>query len=371
MRWLAHITMLLMLFALPAAAQDDSDASFLERQLQNLLSGEGRDVRIEGFRGALSSAATIERITFADRDGVWLSIDQVQMNWNRAALLRGAIRINELTAQEITLSRPPLPAASTPPDAGAGGFALPDLPVSVEIGRLDARRVSLGEPVIGLAAELTVTGDVALISQTAVIGLRIDRLDGPQGFIAVSANFNQAEDLLALEIVAREDPGGIVAALTKLPGAPAIDLTIGSDGPLSDFVADIALATDGVPRITGTVALRQQADPDAPDDPAGWRLTAGLQGDAAALVADRYRPFFGDLTLVSVDALRAADGRLTLDEATVKTAGFYLDAAGAIGADGYPEALLVRGLLRDTRGGAGSTARRRPADMDRPGVAAA
>ena len=48
-----------------AHAQDD-DRSRLVRLIEDSLSDGARQVRIEGFSGALSSTATLDRLTIAD-----------------------------------------------------------------------------------------------------------------------------------------------------------------------------------------------------------------------------------------------------------------------------------------------------------------
>jgi len=68
------LVLLLCLFStLPAQAQDDKGA--LITYLQDALSGRGRDVQIDGFRGILSSNASLDRLTIADGAGVWLTIE--------------------------------------------------------------------------------------------------------------------------------------------------------------------------------------------------------------------------------------------------------------------------------------------------------
>lgn len=356
MRRLAVLLLALWAVAVPpAAAQqaDEDDAGFLTRQLQNALSGEGREVRIEGFEGALSATARIARISFADRDGVWLVIEDATMNWNRAALLRGAVRINELTADRISVTRPPAPDPAAPPDAGAGGFALPDLPVSVEIGRIDARRVDLAEPVLGTAASLRVAGSLALLSGTATVDLTAERLDEPAGRFELGAEFDGAQDILALRLSAREAEGGLISTLAGIPGAPALELTVTSDGPLSDFQADLRLAAAGQQRLGGTVTVTR-GDAGAAGDGDGtapWRLRADLAGDIGPMVAPDIRPFFGDRTDLNLDAVRLPEGAIRIDTLTLRTRALYVDAVGSLAADGTPRDLLVRGLLRDLRGG--------------------
>ena len=56
-RFLSTIVFLLTLGLAPAMAQDD-DKGFLTNAIQNALSGSGRTVSIDGFRGALSSQAS-------------------------------------------------------------------------------------------------------------------------------------------------------------------------------------------------------------------------------------------------------------------------------------------------------------------------
>jgi hypothetical protein len=61
--------------ALPVAAQDD-DRGRLIRFLESQLSdGADRQVRIDGFRGALSSEAELDRLSISDADGEWLVLE--------------------------------------------------------------------------------------------------------------------------------------------------------------------------------------------------------------------------------------------------------------------------------------------------------
>ena len=77
---------------LPAFAQQDEDSpGYLAGLLQNALSGAGREVRITGFEGALSSTARMEQMTIADDAGVWLTLTDVTLDWARSALLRGRV----------------------------------------------------------------------------------------------------------------------------------------------------------------------------------------------------------------------------------------------------------------------------------------
>ena len=101
-----------LLAALPALAQDD--VGRLTRLLQDSLSGAGREVTITGFRGALSSQATIETLTIADDQGVWLTMSGVTLDWNRAALLAGTLSVRRLAAEGACEALPTSTSAVPP-----------------------------------------------------------------------------------------------------------------------------------------------------------------------------------------------------------------------------------------------------------------
>ena len=118
----------------------------IERFLQDTLSGDDQNVTVKGLEGALSSRATIEEITVADDEGVWLTIKGAELDWNRLALIRGRFSVNALTAQEIDVARAPgtTTTEAPPPSAETQPFQLPELPVSIEIGEIRIDELGLG-----------------------------------------------------------------------------------------------------------------------------------------------------------------------------------------------------------------------------------
>ena len=108
-----------------AQSQADEDKGYLTTLIEENLSGVSRDVNIVGFAGALSSNATIDVLTVADAEGVWLTLEDIVLIWSRSALLRGAIEVQELSAERIIVARPPISEAAKGPSAEATPFALP------------------------------------------------------------------------------------------------------------------------------------------------------------------------------------------------------------------------------------------------------
>jgi translocation and assembly module TamB len=206
------------LVAAPLPAQDDG-GGFLENLIEDNLSGAGRDVQIRGFVGALSSTARLDELTIADDTGIWLTLRDVTLDWNRSALLRGRLEVNALTAAEIIVPRLPGsdPAAPAPE---ATPFALPELPVSVRIDEVSAQRVDLGAALFGAAAVVSLEGSVSLEGGAGAARIDIARVDGRDGALTLDASYDNASEALEIQLNLTEAADGIAANLLGLPGTP-------------------------------------------------------------------------------------------------------------------------------------------------------
>ena len=336
---LRRLLLLLALIGLPlaAAAQQGDDQGFIVRQIESALSTEGTSVRITGFSGALSSTATMAMLTVADAEGVWLRAENLRMNWNRAALLARRIDIREISAETITLLRPPLGQDRTP-SPEARPFALPELPVSVNIGRIDVGRILLAPAVLGQEAELTLTGNIALSSGAVNTRLAMSRTDGRLGEVSLVAAYSDATRILSLVMKAEEQEDGILATLAGLPGTPALSAQVTGSGPIDDFRATLLLATDGTTRLTGGATLTGTPD-------GAREFTLDAQGDISALVLPRYRDFFGPRMRIATAGRVTGDGAVDLTSLMVEAQALTLSGQARITPDGWPERIALDGRI--------------------------
>lgn len=327
----------LCLLPMGAAAQED-DRDFLTAFLEDNLSGAGRQVTITGFAGALSSRATIERLTIADDAGVWLSLDGVVLDWSRSALLRGEVNVAELSAREIVLERVP-EGEEAAPSPEAGSFALPELPVSIAIGRLAAERIVLGEAVLGEGIEGRLEASATLAGGEGRTELLLERVDGgPAGRLDLTAAYGNESGQLTLDLVAEEEAGGIAVTKLGIPGAPSARLAVQGAGPVSDFVATVGLVTDGQERLAGTVELLGAED-------GGQGFKVDLAGDLAPLWLPDYADFFGDRIALMAEGERSAAGLLRLRSFDMAAQALALRGAVTVGADGMPLDFDVTGRI--------------------------
>ncbi|SEK97470.1 autotransporter secretion inner membrane protein TamB [Roseovarius azorensis] len=344
MRRLIVISLLLAGLAAPLSSQTEAeDRGLLQRLIEDNLSAAGREVRITGFRGALSSQASLDEMTIADDSGVWITLREVTLDWTRSALLRGRIEVNRLSAREIDLPRLPQTEETLSPEmAEAKPFSLPDLPVSVDIGEISADTLTLGAPILGEEVALRLLGRLSLGSGEGAARIDVTRLDG-RGELILDAAFANETRVLALDLSLREDAGGIAATLLNLPDRPALELSVMGEAPLSDYAADIRLASDGEPRLTGAVTIRAEGPPETP----GNRFTANLSGDLTPLFAPEYRPFFGPDSQLALTGLRRADGALDISEFTLSAAQLNLGGTLSLDAAGWPTGFALTGQVGD------------------------
>ena len=347
-----QLAMMVLLIALPYGAAAQDDRGLLQGFIEDNLSTEGRAVHIEGFAGALSSEASLDLLTIADEDGVWLTLKDVTLNWSRLSLLRGRLEVTKLSAGEILVPRLPKPQQSVDiPDAEATGFSLPDLPVAINVEEIAAQKIVLGAPLLGEEVSLSLAGSLQLDDGVGNAKLDVTRLDRDSDKVALDVSYSNADHQLAIDLTVTEDAGGLASKLMGMPGAPSLKLTVFGDAPLQDFTAEIGLDTDGERRIGGTVAIQSPApDPAAPDAPTPLTFSADIGGDIAPVFAPEYRAFFGREIALVVRGSKPAGGGLGIETLSLKSAALALDGSLQLGADNWPESFDLTGRLASQDG---------------------
>ncbi|SLN43805.1 translocation/assembly module TamB domain-containing protein [Pseudooctadecabacter jejudonensis] len=322
------------------AQTNEDDRSYITGLIEDAINNDELTVRLINFRGALSSQATADAITIADPDGVWLRMEDLVFQWDRSALLRGRVEVETLSAGVIELIRlPSTPPGDDMPTAEATPFSLPDLPVSVEISDVRADEIILTEALLGERVRARFEGNLTLKDGVGAATVLLERIDQKTGLFDIDARFESETRQLALMVLAEEGRNGIAARLINLPDRPAVRLTVDGDAPLDNFVGDIALATDGQDRITGTVQL------STPTGTLDQAFKLDLSGDLRPMLADQYDPFFGAETVLQVEGTRFGAGGLRLSDLTVSSQ--QLDLQGAVELDpaNWPERIELRGRL--------------------------
>lgn len=327
----------------PAWAQED-ERDYLTAFLEDTLSDAGRKVTVTGFEGALASRATMDSLTIADDQGIWITLNGVVLDWSRSSLLSGDLEINELSAAEIIIDRMPVASDSGLPSAEASGFSLPELPVTIDVTRIAASRIELGPEVFGEAISGTLAASMSLANGEGQGALDIVRTDdGPEGRITLDAAYANASGKLDLSLLASEEAGGVTVKLLGVPDAPAARFQIEGTGTIDDFLADISLATDGEDRLSGTVEIRNEAA-------SGHRLTGQVSGNLVPVLAPEMVDFFGPAVALSLDAIRSPAGRITVEHFDLSSRALNVTGSARLAPDGLPEFFDLQGQMASPDG---------------------
>jgi translocation and assembly module TamB len=333
---------LLPVLPMQLQAQETDGGSYLETLLEDSLSDAGRQVEITGFTGALSSKARLDSLTIADEQGIWLRLENVELDWTRSALLQGRVEVTLLQAERLHLPRLPQPDTSLPsPEAHA--FTLPDLPVAINIGTLNIQSADIGADVLGQDTRLRLNGNMALAGGTGDTQLTIKRLDKITDSFSLAARYDNDTQHAAIDLALTEGTNGLLGTALDLPGKPALDFTINGNGPLSDFSATIMLASDGIERLRGVIQLTQPVD--ASDH---HILEAQLNGDLTPLFAPEYRDFFGTELSLNLRGQRK-ERALSLENLVLQSQAMQL--TGQLQTqDGWPQIIELKGSISHADG---------------------
>jgi translocation and assembly module TamB len=134
----------------------------------------GGMVNLSDISGRFPDALRVGHIAIRDREGVWLSLDGLQLDWSPLALIGGVASVQNLSAERLSLPRLPAPGNTAAKSQG-GGFSLP---VKIHVAKLVVARASIGAPVAGLAAILRLAGNADIASlDDGLADIAIDRLD--------------------------------------------------------------------------------------------------------------------------------------------------------------------------------------------------
>jgi translocation and assembly module TamB len=313
------VAVLLLLAALaappPAAAQD-----WLGGLIERLVSNQERSVRVEGFSGSLPGTARVERLTVSDREGPWLVAEGAEFRWRPLGVLSGSIAVERLAADRIEVLRTPVGDPDAPPSQGGGG--LPELPLSLDLDEFRVGTLVLGEDVPGGPARLSLDGRLAYASDRVAGRLDVRRTDDRPGEARVVVDYAPAEDRLALDVVAEEPAGGVIAGALGLPGDVPVTVRVDGEGPLSAWRAEIAAEAGDRARVAGRATI----------DRTGGDLRAAfdVEGRVAGVLPAPVSDLVGDETRIAGTVLRGGDGRITLDAVRVDAAALQATIAGVV-----------------------------------------
>jgi translocation and assembly module TamB len=322
---LASLTTLVVLAL--ALVQTGFGRAFIERQVALALAApDGAPAEVEGLQGFLPFDIRLKRLALADREGVWLRVEDLHLDWSPLALLRGLLHVEALTARRVEVLRPPAADESEPEPEPTEPFRLPELPDAVPslvVDRLAVDQIALGAPVLGEPASFSLNGELVTREQgrAALLDLALARVDQATARASLQARLELNARALDLAFSA-EETGGLLAAVSGLPEAGDLAISLNGAGPLSDWTGRLEADAQGLAQAEGTLRLA------AVDQP-----KAGLVVEVRptpSLVPDELERLLGERIGISLDVVQTAPQALALEELRVVTAAAELTGNGRI-----------------------------------------
>ncbi|EJF80190.1 hypothetical protein MCO_00407 [Bartonella sp. DB5-6] len=312
------------------------DRSWFISLIERGLSAPNRQVRLHNMQGALSSQTSIDVITVSDKKGVWLKITNAKMDWNRLALMRGRIDINQLSAEQITFLRKPHDNLSLIASLEAGKFSLPKLPLAISINTLTAKHVVFEQDLFGFSADVSLKGNLTLANGDFDVNIAAHRLDA-QGSFFILTKISDSNRTAKIDISVDESQNGILANIFNIEKRPALNLSMRGDGTFDDLVVSLSLEADHRPILDGNVILASVAE--------GHSFSTKLVGTLGPLMPPQYRSFFESDVTLKAEARMTKDGVKHLDHMVIQSKTMNILANAEITTDGFLRRLFVDGKM--------------------------
>ncbi|CAN5837695.1 hypothetical protein BH11PSE3_BH11PSE3_04730 [soil metagenome] len=285
-----------------------------QRAVASLVSGAASTaeggLELSGLSGFFPTNLQVARIAYRDREGPWLTVENLRLRWSFAALLAGRLQIEDLSADRVSVLRPPLPDKQ--PAKPGNGTRL-QLPVGIDLQRLAIQDLYLAAALARAESHWHVEGTALLpadLEQGRLI-LNAERSDGKQGNLAANINFDAVHRTVSGEISLAETEAGVLAALLERPDAENLSVRLAVKGDAHAGTAELNMSAGDVANAKGKALWEPKDGATAVSvklDAAGPGLPKGPMADVVR------QPI-----VLSVQAV-VGDKLVTVSEATLKAA---------------------------------------------------
>ncbi len=298
----------------------DQGRQWLVTKVESAAAAAGTPVTLEGLGGRLPGHLTLDRVTVADGEGVWLSADKVSLAWRPAALISGRIAVETLAARTVHVRRPPVGKGQTDPQTRGLPTWPAHLPVAATLRDLHVDTVVLDPPVVGQAARLSVHGSLDTPADGPDVvraRLTVDRIDDHPGTVTVQGGLGR-DETLAVAARLSEPAGGLLATAANLPGTPPVSLTLKGRGPLSQWQGTLSASAEDLITVHGPIS----GSPEA--------VSTTLTVRPGPTAPPSWTALMGTETTLDLGA-RFGDGAVTVDPLTVAAPAWRLAGTATVG----------------------------------------
>lgn len=200
--------------------------SFVVNQIESANSSE-QSIEIEGLRGDLLGRFSVDRITLADKEGIWLSIDDLDLAWAPLALISGEMRVKALDVREINMRRQP---SFQPSDRETQSTFMD----RYRLEALQVDRVIFANGIVGPAQAYTLSGTLDATNSMGEVILNLQPIVAVGDTLRVDLRWG-GEIPLQGEMTLDGAPSGLFATLLDVPPGLPLTATLTASGDLAEW----------------------------------------------------------------------------------------------------------------------------------------
>ena len=282
------ILLVLLIVGVAIFVQTGPGKRFLASQLSSQLSTPDAGIEIAGIQGWIPIDMQIERLRLSDRDGVWLDVSDLALDWSPKALFGGRVQIDAARAKRVHVIRSPVGSVEEEPTDEP--FRLPPLPTSlppVTVTELAVGAIDLDAPVLGEAASFKLDGGLTAADDGRHVDLTLDleRLDQSTAFLTLTSTISLDPAMLAIDLDAGET-GGLLERLTGRADAGDLDIVLTGRGPFDDWSGRLKAQADGLGTAEADLSLAMAPQPKLGLQAVVRPLTHVLPADIDDVIGD-------------------------------------------------------------------------------------
>lgn len=306
-----------LLVILFAALQTAPGQRALAGVISRTASGPDGGLELSGLSGFFPTDLRVASISYRDRDGPWLTVENAHLRWSFTSLLRGRLLIETLSADRVAVLRPPLPGKEEAKSSAGGALRLP---VGIDLNEFEIGDLHLAAAVARVDSRWKLSGHAVLpadLAQGRVI-LKGDRVDGPDGRLSADIGFDLERRTVDGEVSLSEMHGGLVAALLERPDIENLSIRLAARGDAQAGNAELVVSAGEAARANGKATWK----PDGAATSVAVQLDTAGPGLPPGRIADAVR----EPISLSASAV-IGDSIVTLDELKLSTGPLGLEAS--------------------------------------------
>lgn len=271
----------------------------------------------------------LNKVSISDSQGVWMTVESAEFDWNKSRLLAGEIEIDHITMVKPVVLRAPssenAPDVEEPDGKRTAADNWPRSPIALHIKSVKIIEADIKKGLLPQRLQFSANGLVRDEGDYQNLALKIRRIDKVDGAIDLSFQRNFDAKTLDLSLVAKEAAGGLVSAFAGLPDNVPVAATIKAAGPDSDWKLNLGVVAQDMVKLDGTLNLGWSGVP--------FKVDTALTLVPGKLLDPQIQAALSPQARLEIIASEGQQERIMLKKANVRARDLSLVADGYVAKD--------------------------------------